>query len=103
MCNVILSLNPKGVKMPKAPNKSSVGEDDDTPLHRAINKAEAEHYRQKLQQTIIDLKVSTAEPDIREIMGDFISATKTCCEEVYPPSKVWMYRQFYTRWVIHLA
>ena len=30
--------------MPKAPNKPGVGEDDDTPLHRAINEAEAERH-----------------------------------------------------------
>ena len=71
--------------MPKAHNKSRVGEEDDTFLHGAINKAEAKLHQQKLQQTIIDLKMSAAEPDIREIMGDFISATKVCCEEVYPP------------------
>ena len=77
----------KSVKMPKAPNKSRVGEDNDTPLHGAINEAEAECHRQKLHQTIIDLKTSTTEPNIREIMGDFILSTKTCCEEVYPPQK----------------
>ena len=73
--------------MPMAPNKSGVGEDDDTPLHIAINKAEAKCHQKELHQTIINLKMSAAEPDIREIMGDFILSTKTCCEEVYPPRK----------------
>ena len=71
--------------MPKAHNKSGVGEEDDTSLHGAINEAETKLHWQKLQQTIIDLKMSAVEPDIREIMGDFISATKVCCEEIYPP------------------
>ena len=89
--------------MPKAPNKFGVGEDDDTPLHRAINEAEAERHQQKLHQTIIDLKTSAMEPDIREIMGNFILSTKTCCEEVYPPSKVRTYRKFYIPWAIPLV
>ena len=71
--------------MPKGQDKSSVEEEDVAPLHGAINEAEAERHRQKLHQTIIDLKTSATEPDIREIMGDFILSTKTCCEEVYPP------------------
>ena len=73
--------------MPKVHNKSGAGEEDDTSLHGAINEAKAKLHWQKLQQTIIDLKTSAAEPDIREIMEDFVSATKACCEEVYPPSK----------------
>ena len=73
--------------MPKAQSKSRVEEEDVVPFHRVINKAEAEHHQQKLHQIIIDLKTSATEPDIREIMGDFILSTKTCCEEVYPPQK----------------
>ena len=73
--------------MPKAHNKSGAREEDDTSLHGAINEAEAKLHPQKLQQTIIDLKTSAVESDIREIMGDFVSATKVCCEEVYPPPR----------------
>ena len=64
--------------------------EDVVPPHGAINESEAERHRQKLQQMIIDLKTNATEPDIREIMGDFILATKTCCEEVYPPSETLM-------------
>ena len=53
--------------------------------HRAINEEEAESHRQKLQKTITDLKANATETEIREIMGDFILATKLCCEEIYPP------------------
>ena len=71
--------------MPKAQRKSRV--EEEVPLHSTINEAEAERHRQKLHQTIIDLKMSATEPNIREIMGNFILSTKTCCEEVYPPRK----------------
>ena len=32
-----------------------------------------------------DLRKSTMEQNIREIMGDFMVAVKACCEEIYPP------------------
>ena len=71
--------------MPKAHNKTGMDKEVVVPPHGAINKAEAERHRQKLQQTINDLKTNATEPEIREIMGDFILATKLCCEEVYSP------------------
>ena len=68
--------------MPKAHNKLGMDKEVVVPPHRAINEAEAEHHRQKLQQTINDLKMNATETEIREIMGEFILATKICCEEV---------------------
>ena len=73
--------------MPKAHNKPGMDKEVVVPPHGAINEAEAERHRQKLQQTINDLKTNATDPEIREIMGDFILATKICCEEVYPPSE----------------
>ena len=68
--------------MPKAQRKSRV-EEEDVPLHGAINEEEATRHWHKLEQTINDLKRSALE--IREIMGDFILSIKNCCEEIYPP------------------
>ena len=83
MCSVILRLKIKPPKYKeklsinaKAHNKTSMDKEDVVPPHGAINKAEAECHRQKLQQTIINLKTNA---------NDFILATKTCCEEIYPP------------------
>ena len=95
VCNVILSLKIKSppntnkkkffLSMPKAHNKLGMDKEVAVPPHGAINKAEGERHRQKLPQTINDLKTNTSEPEIREIMGEFILATKICCEEIYPP------------------
>ena len=71
--------------MPKVHNKTGMDKEVVAPPGGAINEEEAEHHRQKLQKTINDLKTNATEPEIREIMGDFILATKLCCEEIYPP------------------
>ena len=71
--------------MPKAHNKTGMDKEVVAPPQGAINEEEAECHRQKLQKTINDLKTNATEPKIREIMGDFILATKSCCEEIYPP------------------
>ena len=71
--------------MPKAQRKSKVEEEEDVPLHSTINEEEAIRHQHKLEQTINDLKRSALEPEIREIMGDFILSIKNCCEEIYPP------------------
>ena len=65
--------------------KSREEEEDDVPLHGTINEEEARWHRHKLEQMINDLKRSALEPEIREIMGDFILSIKTCCKEIYPP------------------
>ena len=71
--------------MPKA-NRGNSSDESAPPHHlRAINEEEAERHRQKLEEMIDDLRRSTMELSIREIMGDFVLSIKTCCEEIYPP------------------
>ena len=53
--------------------------------HGAINEEEVAEHRHKLDKMVEDLKESAMEKDIREIMGDFITAVKLCCTEVYAP------------------
>ena len=53
--------------------------------HAAINEEEAEHHREMLQKAVEDLKESATGTEVKEIMGDFITAIKSCCEKIYPP------------------
>ena len=72
--------------MPKAHHKTDTDKEDMATTHGAINEEEAEHHREILQKAITDLKESATRTEIKEIMGDFITATKLCCEKIYPPS-----------------
>ena len=68
--------------MPKAHNKTDTDKEGEALPHGAINEEEAERHREKLQKTITDLKENATETEIKEIMEDFILATKLCCEEI---------------------
>ena len=71
--------------MPKAQHKTDTDKEEMATSHGAINEEEAEHHREMLQKAIADLKESAMGTEIKEIMGDFITATKSCCEKIYPP------------------
>ena len=73
--------------MPKAQHKADTHKEDMATPHAAINEEEAaEHHREMLQKAVADLKESAMGTEIKEIMGDFITAIKSCCEKIYPPS-----------------
>ena len=60
--------------MPKANREED--SDDEAPPHSTINEEEAEQYRLRLDKTIDDLRKSTMEQNIREIMGDLCSGNQ---------------------------
>ena len=70
-------------KMPKANRDDD--SDNQVPPHGTINEEEAEQHRLRLEKMMDDLRRSTMEENIREIMGDFVVAVKACCEKIYPP------------------
>ena len=69
--------------MPKAHRDDD--SDNQVPPHSTINEEEAEQHRLRLEKMIEDLRRSTMEPSIREIMGNFVMSIEACCEEIYPP------------------
>ena len=71
--------------MPKAHHKTDMDKEGMALPHGAVNDEEAEHHREMLQKTVTDLKESATGPKLKKIMGDFIMATKLCCEKIYPP------------------
>ena len=72
--------------MPKAHNKTDTDKEGMALPHGVVNEEEAEHHREMLQKAITDLKEDATGTEIKEIMEDFIMATKLCCEKIYPPS-----------------
>ena len=71
--------------MPKALQKTDTHKEDMATPHGAINEEEAEHHRGMLQKAVLDLKENATGTEIKEIMGDFITDIKVCCEKIYPP------------------
>ena len=68
--------------MPKAHNKTDTDKEGMALPHGAVNEEEAKHPWEMLQKTITDLKENATGTEIKEIMGDFIMATKLCCEKI---------------------
>ena len=82
--------------MPKAPRKSIEEEEDDTPLHKTINEAEAKRYSLALDDIIIKMGMEVRN-EVHDAMREAIKSYKQEIIKLIPGMDKVMLTQYGTQ------